>query len=91
MTEDEAKQKWCPFARVTAFGTVQVTEGGAEHSVAVVGHGSNRIVCTDPDIEGKIKDAIEAGGWTRCIGSKCMAWRRRETHGAQGHCGLVPS
>lgn len=65
LTEDEAKQRWCPFARVgfggrfgnAAFNRFQITGQTAAGQVVD---------------EGELK--IPAGA--KCLGSACMAWRR---------------
>ena len=92
MTEEDAKLKWCPWARVTVFGRIEPDEGG--RAVAVVAQGSNRIVCTEANINSNISAAIENHGWTRCSGSKCMAWRwlingSDGSDGSDGCCGMI--
>jgi hypothetical protein len=59
MTEDEARQKWCPFARIAKF--VRNTETGEPTGVVASG---NRFLAAD----GPLSDAP-------CIASQCMAWR----------------
>ena len=70
MTEGEAKEKWCPFARSQMLGLVVNRDGfGSPYDISL------------------------------CIGSACMAWRRREPPGPQppdapepsdeGWCGLA--
>jgi hypothetical protein len=62
MTEEEAKTKWCPFARVIAL-----TENGREH------HAGNRVrEHNDGGIS--FRDDFNPRS-ARCIGSACMAWR----------------
>lgn len=60
MTEDEAKTKWCPFARVAVY-----TRGGfaSDRSDPVVVNRDSTDTRTSPD------------GATGCLGSGCMAWR----------------
>lgn len=65
MTEDEAREKWCPFARVA------VTEHSDMHaSIASANRlpGTGGSAVDDPDLE-----------WPspRCIASDCMAWRKK--------------
>lgn len=64
MTEEEAKTKWCPFARV-------LVESAEEETASPVA-GANRLETRgsgEPDLEWKTP---------RCIGSACMAWRWTE-------------
>lgn len=60
MTEEDAKAKWCPFARV----------GGPMDSVAR-GTSYNRW----PSSDGSEKAMLDESGHIKCIGSACMAWR----------------
>lgn len=67
MTEDEAKKKWCPFARVTrghpnANGNASVPSGQPVF---------NRLDLGTPNIT-QLPPAAD------CIGSACMAWRQVE-------------
>ena len=84
MTEEEAKTKWCPFARARGFA-----------SEAAI----NRPWTGLPQDHQK---ADIPDGECKCIGSACMAWRRRRwfwwpamTIGEQwerkamGRCGLA--
>jgi hypothetical protein len=59
MTEKEAKQKWCPFARCFAF------DGRATFAMG------NRII---KEGDGFSSNELNPAG-SRCIGSACMAWR----------------
>jgi hypothetical protein len=86
LTEAQAKEKWCPFARV-AEPWRWANSGEPQHP-ASVNRGSDAL--------------LEAGNLgTRCLGSGCMAWRStalivprdqavddsaREPH---GFCGLA--
>ena len=67
LTEDEAKQRWCPFAQV-GFGT---------RFPGVI----NRLQITDQDKSGQTvasgETIIPAGA--KCLGSACMAWRQAPT------------
>lgn len=75
MTEDEARKKWCPFARSGAY-----VGSGLEFS-PVSGCAVNR--------DGPATSTIDASG-TRCIASECMAWRWRPgTNPPLGFCGLA--
>jgi hypothetical protein len=75
MTEDEAKQKWCPEVRVTLY--VRGNLPNHEQPVALVGHGSNKLITDDVELQKRIGEVIEQTGATRCIGSRCMAWAPR--------------
>ena len=70
MTEDEAKTKWCPFARVVA----------ASHTSRSTAR--NRVVETaeDGDVEGVL---IAGLAGAQCVGSACMAWRTIASKAAQ--------
>lgn len=57
MTEDQAKTKWCPFARQVV--SIQHADG----SHIAIGS-ANR---------------SEGGMLGMCVGSQCMAWRKRPT------------
>ena len=59
MTEDEAKTKWCPFARVPGL-----TIGGS-------GIAMNRHPQNTPQPELEHAEFMTP----KCIGSACMAWR----------------
>jgi hypothetical protein len=59
MTEEEAKQRWCPFARV-----VMTDEDGGDPS----GVNANRV-----GVRGTSDVRTHAA--TLCIASACMAWR----------------
>jgi hypothetical protein len=73
VTEDQAKDHWCPFARVTLF--VRGDGDKTEPPVGIVGHGSNRLMSDDDEINRRMQMCIDNSGATRCSGSKCMAWR----------------
>jgi hypothetical protein len=81
-TEEEAKTKWCPYARVQVErqGYIGGT-GGSNHALA----GVNRL------LDASVRNAD-------CLGSACMAWRKvnvnvgppREPEWiAKGYCGLA--
>ena len=62
MTEEEAKTKWCPYARGIA---------------AVIGSDGTQDVLTPPHNRVGIKGTAEVRltPMHMCIGSACMAWR----------------
>lgn len=72
MTEDEAKAKWCPFARTTMY--VRGDAPPESDPVHLIGQGANRLVVDDAELQAKVVACIETTGATRCIGSACMAW-----------------
>jgi hypothetical protein len=82
MTEDEAKTKWCPFARVSLAGTkLQISP----HNRAEADHGSR-------------VDSVPNPPYARCLGSACMAWRWAQEPlpavvddavEGRGYCGLA--
>ena len=76
MTEDEAKLKWCPFARVT--------DGG--------GSDGRQLTATNRHAGKKIgkdgKPRILRGN-SLCIASDCMAWRSYSRLAGNGFCGLA--
>lgn len=63
MSEDEAKTKWCPFAR-----TISAVEGSRGLDVPTGQAAFNRV-----DILGKQGAHMQAS--TACVASACMAWR----------------
>jgi hypothetical protein len=80
LTEDEAKQKWCPMTRVLDWQTagVMIGENPAIASAAV-----NRV-------EGGSGIPVDA----YCIGSDCMMWRWQQQQANEpfrpvGWCGLA--
>lgn len=82
MTEDEAKTKWCPFAR-----TLTVLDSGDTLPPA------NRLSVAETILVTGDPLSPEA---CRCIGSACMAWREKTsfrgdtcTETVSGFCGLA--
>lgn len=78
MTEDEAKTKWCPFARCAS--AVAGLEGACvrEHLPSL-----NRIA---------LPADLMVPSAARCIGSACMAWRWDEpwtSRTEEGHGGDI--
>lgn len=62
MTPEEAKEKWCPFARV-----ISVTkEGDARFVESEVSYNKIGILGTN---------TVEIDPACRCIADRCMAWR----------------
>jgi len=81
MTEAEATERWCPFARVLHWD--QIT---ADPPRIFVGGAVNRVDIRDPN-------AGDDRRLCNCIGSRCMAWRWADSGrmGADddGWCGLI--
>lgn len=88
-TEKEAKERWCPFARVFHYKfSMECPE-----AVPVPAH--NRIVINKEDDVDPVT-ACDYGN-LKCIASGCMAWRWDEERGSHeveagrpplGFCGL---
>ena len=87
MTEDDARKRWCPMARVCVVGP------DGEHMTSF-----NRTCSSSDDI-----DSFQTNGPMKCIASDCMMWKwklepsRAELLNAQanagqvenGYCGLI--
>lgn len=59
MTEDEAKKKWCPFARAPWLN----------------GDGPYGVVAVNRQATGVRPKNLGAPEEPKCLGSECMAWR----------------
>ncbi len=95
-TEEEAKTKWCPFARIAAIATLNGT--AAPTNIPTY----NRLLRAFEDNSAKdIRDTS-----CNCIASECMAWRwtdwqkeiiaaggydqtEKPTEQPMGYCGLA--
>lgn len=75
LTEQQAKSKWCPHARVIRWETLNQGETSVDHLIG----GTNR------DALGKTKNP----GSCRCIAGECMAWRWRSSNDADPVVSLV--
>ena len=81
LTEDDAKQRWCPHVRVPAYEAQPTEEEGPASA--------NRSPC-----EATQMHIARMHAATRCIGSGCMAWRwwnrlpSMHTNNSTGYCGL---
>lgn len=76
MTEQEAKTKWCPFARVDADGAA----------------GANRYPEVEADGSTIPEDQRVTPLTNTCVGSACMAFRvETDAYGPTGkvYCGLA--
>jgi hypothetical protein len=73
LSEKEARERWCPFARVSGDdGKGSLTPG------------CNRIYSRDADS----RRAIGDGQQNKCVGSACMAWRwLPDPNGIKPNCG----
>jgi hypothetical protein len=81
VTEDDAKTKWCPFARVVEYDTVSATQA------------RNRVARVTPQSEPAEVLADKLHG-AACIADACMAWRWRHPRAGErgvgtGYCGLA--
>jgi hypothetical protein len=74
VTEEDAKEKWCPFARVI--------ERDCDGSTRA----RNRVVHLDA-AGNVLKEITDTLAGTRCIGSACMAWRweKSEAKAVEGY------
>jgi len=99
MTEEEAKTKWCPFARVrnSAIDDSDLENCATSHHddddhpnyhTRIVGPAPgpayNRFWVSDDK-------SVHLSAEINCIGSACMAWRRFGSGNDpnQGYCGLA--
>lgn len=76
MTEEEAKTKWCPFARSVFLARNECS--------------GNRFISGDSN--GNNVEIVKNAPSCRCIGSECMAWRvceNRLSSISHGYCGLA--
>lgn len=75
MTEDEAKEKWCPFSRTMGMKGEVIMP--AANRVFIY-DGDNKLQFPHPEM-------------CACIASKCMAWRwdGPQDFNRPGHCGLA--
>lgn len=100
MTEDEAKTKWCPHARVLNWGLADLesdikrdTNSPDDPYEFRSYPAINREFTKSTDQE----SAREYANWegSRCIGSDCMMWRQTiaamplNERLAEGYCGLA--
>jgi hypothetical protein len=88
LTEDEAKEKWCPFSRALYVSDDNDDEDAfAEERDPV----HNRLVVEGVSDQGFSPDEDLDQGKT-CLASRCMAWRwviRPEDGQKLGYCGLA--
>lgn len=88
MTEEQAKQKWCPFSRVAMVKR--------EASRLTYTTPFNRIMEFKTGKLDELPEPVVPFN-SFCIGSKCMAWRWQvpflpeegKEQSTQGHCGLA--
>lgn len=82
MTPEEAKEKWCPFARVI------VAKQKNDANIVGVPVSFNRIAIARSD-----RTILDSS--TKCMADKCMAWRWSEQPAIipappqTGYCGLA--
>lgn len=85
MTEEEAKTKWCPFARVHVPAGMINRVSRALKRIAAKMRAEGHDLRDAEFIEEQEAD-------TRCLGSECMAWRApNEASRTGGYCGLAGS
>lgn len=99
VTEEAAKTKWCPFARVTEIDDRQTSKPDSGSLIGPHTPSYNRQYVQDFDL----KQELQPGGrharfnviptTTLCLASECMAWRwvrepDQRTVGL-GQCGLA--
>ena len=70
MTEDEAKTKWCPFARVAAPTCVQKKRSREWIGVTAANRGD-----LSDAVEANVSGSAMLPASALCIASACMAWR----------------
>lgn len=73
MTEQEAKTKWCPFARVLDWA---VEAPSMREPAQMMFAATNRYLAPNNDMP-------------TCIGSACMAFRWDDYEQTDGYCGLA--
>lgn len=78
VTEEQAKEKWCPFARVL-LPVHQVGNRISTFHMEVARKSDPR------DFEHYQRQVADCN----CIGSRCMAWRFTSRFGGEGYCGLA--
>lgn len=77
VTENEAKDRWCPFSRINYAGIR--TDG----KVVAVSNRDKPVIALAN---------LDDHNMCMCIGSRCMAWRweeRTDRIPQFGHCGLA--
>ncbi len=96
MTEEEAKTKWCPFARLT--DTIDNTAG--DENVGITAINRDMTIAETAEACKTHPDNMNPPA-ARCIASDCMAWRRIVSHykpaptggmdliEGTGYCGLA--
>lgn len=86
MTEEEARKKWCPHARVVdpfILNDYELADPDEPPPLRVT-PGYNRYHC-----DGDTADETVTDGSVRCVGSLCMAWRWWMEEKEHGYCGLA--
>ena len=101
-TEDEAREKWCPFARIIQVVPAVAENKGRERGLAgfITSEASyNRVsMATDWDEDG-LSVTRKQMTPCRCIASECMSWRwakeltaeqvAKVDYEGRGYCGLA--
>lgn len=74
-TEEQARQKWCPFAR-TLGASMGKVDTHLDLISGLVGASVNR----EPKFDQAGNESVEITARHRCIGSECMAWHDAGEH-----------
>jgi hypothetical protein len=99
MTEDEAREKWCPHVRISAIDARPVTSGGRAHAGDLLGSGQpsyNRQFIQEYPSHQKLSGDNKhtrvnmVPSHCRCIADDCMMWMPEWNHEGftLGECGL---
>ncbi len=88
VTEEEARNMWCPFSRVmvSASSFTSPASASAGYNRALV---SRETVSQERGIH-RVVENVPIPSGSECIGSRCMAWRTEYGDNFSGRCGLVP-
>lgn len=89
VTEETARNLWCPFSRVmvSASSFTSPASSSAGYNRALL---SRETVSEERGIH-RLVESVPIPTGSECIGSRCMAWRRVYGTGEDGagECGLV--
>jgi len=95
-TPEQAKELWCPMARVAQIGAV---ETGATYNRALIkAHVPVRLMDPDQELnlgeEAKtfistvLKMDLQLSSASLCVAGRCAMWR--PSYEGRGYCGLAP-
>lgn len=96
-TEDEAKTKWCPFARVAELAEKAAVANYNRCVVRNMVPQNLTVYDMDTGVPTNAREkqlmVMEVNRFApesaNCLGSACMAWRKGQ--GGMGYCGLAGS